>query len=40
MKYMKAMIEAVELEAEAVVLTSGPHQDCDDDTPTICDYEI
>lgn len=34
MKYMKAMIEAVELKAEDVVLTSG--SDCDAD----CDEEI
>ena len=34
MKYTKAMIEAIELEVEDVVLTS----DCDDDCEFDCDF--
>lgn len=40
MKYMKAMIEAVELQAEDVVLTSACEMDCPDDCLEFdCDFE-
>jgi len=40
LKYMKAMIEAVELETESVVLTSSCDADCSEDDEFPCPYEI
>ena len=39
MKYIKAMMEIVELEAEDVVLTSGCPQDCLEDGAEPCKYD-
>ncbi len=41
MKYMKAMIDVVELEVEDVILTSGGGPSCDEDfEPDYCPTQL